>query len=636
MKQVLARRLVSFPKGTGYVLSFFLFFVLLLAVTFSPRGKEITDRFYDVIRTTGERKEAVIIGIDDKSLAELGAWPWDRTVFADLAKVLSDAGVRVIVYDVLFFEPRTGDKQFKESLKVSSSTSILAAKYEKREYLSSYLVTSTGTNLLQGVANVVPDADGKVRRYPASFLHDGICTNSLSREAFDVFTFKKDTTCTFVEESFRYPKNITTYSLVDVLRGVVLPESLKGTVVFIGSTSLGLEDHFIGIYGYKIPGVYVHASSFVSLLNDIHDRPLRPFASGILLFFVSLISAMVIFRSRLVLVQIGSLIGILILVCVGGVVAFTKGIVIPLPWIFVASIVSAGLVTLVRIVNEKKQNELVQAIFSKFVHKDVLKELMRSGSEIKLGGEKKQLTVLFSDLRGFTALSESLTPEGLTSLLNGYFSAMTPHILEERGTIDKFIGDAIMAFWNAPLDVPGHSLHAVRSALRMHEALREFNKVNDTMLAIGVGVHTGNAIVGNVGGKDRVNYTILGDTVNLTSRLEGLTKKYGVSTIVTKAIVDAVDDPLIAFRCLDVITVLGKSIPTVLYEARYSKDFSNNLIKKYEKAFKAYYTGEWDKAESEFKKLAKEGDLPSEIMLMRIPLLRKRKEWDGIWRFEDK
>jgi adenylate cyclase len=413
-------------------------------------------------------------------------------------------------------------------------------------------------------------------------------------------------------------------------------EIFAGKVVLIGSVTLDLEDHFIGMRGNKVSGVYVHASILTSLLNQEADTPLAPPWTIILLTLFAGLSGYAIIRAKSVYGQIGLILGLLILVVLLATIVYSQGTIIPLPWLAADVLLSAGYVTLVRFVVERKQNQQVQSLFSKYVHKDVLAELMSSNTEIRLGGERKPVTVLFSDLRGFTSLSESLSPEELTSTLNGYLSAMTPHILEEKGTIDKFIGDAIMAFWNAPLPVEHHPLHAVRSALRMHDALKTFNTREGTTLAVGIGIHTGQAIVGNVGGKDRVNYTILGDTVNLASRIEGLTKKYGVGTIVTKAVRDTISDDSLAFRCLDVITVLGKVTPTTLYEVRYSHDFPEGMIEDYERAFKYYYEKEWNKAEAIWKKLAKKGDVPSEKLLARIPELRKKGDWDGIWRFDEK
>ncbi len=617
-----------------YLACFAIMLCAIIAYALSAQGSMMTDRFYDVLRTTDTRDEVIIIGVDDKSLQALGAWPWDRRVFADLEHALNENDIRMSVYDILFLELREGDKEFQEEISSSQHPIILASKYEGIAYVSSYLAGS-GTTAVSALANVEPDSDGKVRRYALPFITGETCAVPLSKLAFNLYIVH-ESDCAKEETLFRYPKSIATYSLVDVVEGNIPKESLQGKVAFIGSTALDLEDHFVGLGGNKIPGVYVHASMFTSLLNRIHDTPVQPSVAILLLVTMGLLSGYLVYRLQSILTQTLSILGLLTGVMLAGVLLFLHGIMMPLPWLAIVIIASASVMSLIRFIGERRQNVHIQSLFSKYVHKDVLRELMESGTEIKLGGERKAVTVFFSDLRGFTTLSESLSPEELTSTLNGYLSAMTPHILEEKGTIDKFIGDAIMAFWNAPLEVENHALHGVRSALRQHRALDEFNTKNKTTLAMGVGIHSGQAVVGNVGGKDRVNYTILGDTVNLASRIEGLTKKYGVGTIVSKVVRDAVQDPSIAFRTLDVITVVGKSTPTTLYEARYTEDFKEGMIEDYEKAFKYYYEKQWNKAENIWKKLAKAGDLPSEKMLARIPELRKKIDWDGIWRFDEK
>jgi class 3 adenylate cyclase/CHASE2 domain-containing sensor protein len=626
---------MSFISGyKGHLGLLLVITALLFLFSLTGRGISITDKLYDAIRTTSQRNEAAIIGIDDKSLQALGAWPWERTVFADLEKALTKDKVRLSVYDVLFLEPRQGDDAFRQSVEDGNHAVILGAKRDGGTYLSSYLVGSS-TKLLSALANVSPDNDGKVRSYALPALENDTCLQPLSTLAFSLYT-KRQPTCNQAPAQFRYPETIPTYSLIDVIEGNVAEGALSDKVVFIGSTSLDLEDHFVSMGGQKIPGVYVHASMFVSRLNAVSDTRIPPYAVFILILISGILSLVCVLRMRSVYLQAGSFIILATLVFLLGVVLFSYGKILPIVWMIAEMLICAGYITLVKFLEEKKKNEQIESLFAKYVHKDVLDELMHSGKEVKLGGERKPVTVLFSDLRGFTSLSESMSPEDLTSILNAYLSEMTPHILEEKGTIDKFIGDAIMAFWNAPLPVPDHSHRAVVSALRMHDALMAFNKERGTSLAIGIGIHTGPAIVGNVGGKDRINYTILGDTVNLSSRIEGLTKKYGVGTIVTKAVRDAIDDPQIAFRTLDVITVLGKSVPTTLYEARFAKDFTEGMIADYEKAFKYYYEKEWNKAENIWKRLAKEGDKPSEKMLERIPELRKREAWDGIWRFDEK
>jgi adenylate cyclase len=312
--------------------------------------------------------------------------------------------------------------------------------------------------------------------------------------------------------------------------------------------------------------------------------------------------------------------------------------VIPAPHYLLAIALFAGYTILFRFLKERKQNDYIKNLFSKYVDKDVLRELLATGAELRLGGEKREVTVLFSDLRGFTTLSESMSPEELTSTLNAYLSAMSPVILKEKGTIDKYIGDAIMAFWNAPLFTPQHQLHAVRSALIMQDDLVAFNQKNNTSLAMGVGIHTGEVVVGNVGSMERINYTILGDVVNNTSRLEGLTKKYGVGLIVTEEVKNKISDGDIGYRKLDIITVKGKHLPTIIYEAFWTKDRDSTVMENYQIAFEEYEKGDFMNAKRHFKFLADEGDEPSKKMFERLEKLgdQKPEHWDGIWRFDEK
>jgi adenylate cyclase len=234
----------------------------------------------------------------------------------------------------------------------------------------------------------------------------------------------------------------------------------------------------------------VHASIFNSLLNNDIDTFATASSTLFYLLLFSVLATVLIYRLRSLFAQVSAL-GLLMLALFILIdTYFQHHTILPAPHLFIAIVLYAGYTTLYRFLKERKQNDYIKNLFSKYVDKDVLKELLTSGAEIRLGGEKRDVTVLFSDLRGFTTLSESMTPEELTSTLNAYLSAMSPIILKEKGTIDKYIGDAIMAFWNAPLFTPNHQNHAVLSALIMQDTLKEFNKKNNTSLAMGVGIHT--------------------------------------------------------------------------------------------------------------------------------------------------
>lgn len=635
---MIIQRITGYIRGHTYSSLGFLFIIsATLFFATSAGGMHLTMQAYDGIRVTDTRSEVVVIGIDDASLQTIGAWPFDRKVFAELTQTLDAAGVKVIVYDVLFLEPRTGDVAFAEALKHVRSTVILAAKIEHESYLPSFFVTSATPQVIASLSNVIPDVDGKVRLYPSPRIINNTCVYGLGEEAFRIATFEKYEGClSRSDKHFRYPEKLTTYSLIDILSHKVNPELLKGKVVFIGSTALDLQDHFVGMSGEKIPGVYVHASIFTSLMNKEGDKALSFMWMMVLFIFFASLTVLLLNVIKTIGVQVATTSALLLSVFFISYLFFSNHIIIPLPWILLVIILTGGYSTLIRYVKEKKRSEHVQSLFSKYVHKDVLRELMKSPGALNLTGEKRYLTVLFSDLRGFTTLSELVSPEELTSVLNGYFSAMTPIVLDERGTVDKFIGDAVMAFWNAPLAVDHHEGHAVRAAIRMQHAITKFNEDNGYTLAAGIGIHAGDVIVGNVGSSERVNYTILGDTVNLASRVEGLTKKYGVGILVTDEVRNKIDDTTIMFRKLDVITVKGKTKPTVLYEAMEFSDTMQDIILDYDIAFTAYQKGDFDKAEVLFKALAERGDIPSHIMYERIMLLEKTGTWDGVWHWEEK
>jgi adenylate cyclase len=624
-------------ENSIFTVGFIAILFALWSVATSSRGVVLTKQFYDPVRTTSDRSEAVIVSIDDTSLQALGAWPWDRSVLAKLITVLNQSNARAAVFDVLFLEPRSGDDAFKEALLHTATPVVLAAKLDNDVYLPSYFVDGKNPLVVSALANVEPDSDGKVREFPTTSLQNGICITGLAQTGFAISTFAKSTNCApSGDHMFRYPKEIATYSLVDVINGKVSPDKLKDKVVFIGATSLDLMDHFVGISGEKIPGIYVHASIFTSLLNRVSDKDCSSVQVLIYIALSMFFTGWLLYRAKSLLGQVSVI--VLLLVAITGISlwVFSYGIELPLPWIITSVFLNGTYITVARFIKERKKGEYIQSLFSKYVHKDVLKELLKSSRPINLEGEKRDMTILFSDLRGFTTFAESLPPEELTKLLNGYFSAMTPPILEEKGTIDKFIGDAVMAFWNAPLYVDDHTTHAVRAGLLMGKALEDFNSKHGSALAMGIGVHRGDVIVGNVGSKERVNYTVLGDAVNLTSRIEGLTKKYGVKCLITEEARNGVTDENIIFRRLDVITVKGKKLPTTLYEARFRDDESEKLFEEYEKAFDLYQEKSFDEAEVIFKKLKEEGDYSSEVMYERIRMIVDKHEWDFVHHWDEK
>jgi len=239
-----------------------------------------------------------------------------------------------------------------------------------------------------------------------------------------------------------------------------------------------------------------------------------------------------------------------------------------------------------RILTEEKEKKFIRNTFSNFVSKVIVDELLKHPEMIKLGGERKEITVLFSDIRSFTTLSEKYQPEEIVGILNNYLSRMTTTIFKYEGTLDKYVGDEIMAFWNAPLPQEDHATLACLTALEMMKELDLFNQEMppEYRLNIGIGINTGDAIVGNMGSTSRMDYTLIGDTVNTGARLEGTNKIYSTNIIISEFTYEKVKDFFIC-RLLDKIKVKGKSIPVSIYELVDVKEGFDieSLLKKYKK-----------------------------------------------------
>jgi adenylate cyclase len=292
-----------------------------------------------------------------------------------------------------------------------------------------------------------------------------------------------------------------------------------------------------------------------------------------------------------------------------------------------------------RVLFEEKEKRKVRGIFNQYVAPGFINQILKDPGRLQLGGEEAELTVMFSDIRGFTSISEKLTPTQLTALMNEYLTAMTEIIFQTRGTLDKYIGDAVMAFWGRPfLDLHNHAELACQAALQMSDKLRELNRAWEERgrppIKIGIGVNTGPMMVGNMGSARRANYTVMGDHVNLGSRLEGLTKEYGAQIIISEFTYSQVQGKF-AVRELDLIRVKGKEKPVTIYqllgpaseESRYA-----DLLSVFVPALTAYKEGNWDSAYEMFAALAEKHPLdgPTKLFLSRCQHFR-REAPEGVW-----
>ncbi|MBD3238590.1 MAG: hypothetical protein GF332_03055 [Candidatus Moranbacteria bacterium] len=307
--------------------------------------------------------------------------------------------------------------------------------------------------------------------------------------------------------------------------------------------------------------------------------------------------------------------------------------------------------TLLRLIKEKLEKKQIQKIFSQYVSQEVIEELLNNPEKIKLGGEERFLSVLFCDLRNFTNISEKLTPKQLTEFLNQYFNVMTDLIIDNRGVLDKYIGDAIMAFYGAPLRYKNHAFSACQAALNMVSALKEHKPKWETVykikLSVGIGINSGKVVVGNMGSSKRFDYTVMGDNVNLASRLEGATKKYGCSIIISGSTYKQIKNKFLC-RYLDLVALKGKEKGVNIYELVGSKSvkFNNKAeltkkIKLFHQGIRCYRLQKWQAARKIFKMIIKlfPDDKPSKIYLKRCSYYLNNPPgnyWDGIHRLKKK
>jgi adenylate cyclase len=347
------------------------------------------------------------------------------------------------------------------------------------------------------------------------------------------------------------------YSEQQILAGekpLVDPARFRHTVVIVGTTAPGLHDLIpVPFSEGKMPGMQIHASMLDSVLSGRFMQPAPGWAGVAALLLCTLVAGIGLMR-------LGVWPGVVLSAATGAALAavalalFGQGL-----WLRMIEPV------------EDREKRRVKRLFSRYVSKDVFDQLMSDPSKAGLGGARRSMTVLFSDIRGFTTFSEQGEPEAIVQQLNEYLSRMVHVVFEHRGTVDKFIGDAVMALFGAPLDDADHAEHAVQAALAMLKELEELNRgwaaEGRPTLAIGVGVNTGDMVAGNIGSESIMSYTVIGDAVNLGSRLESLNKQYGTSVIIS----DATRERLRGrydIRALGDVVVKGKSQPVAIFEVR--------------------------------------------------------------------
>jgi adenylate cyclase len=445
-------------------------------------------------------------------------------------------------------------------------------------------------------------------------------------------------------------KSFEYLSASDVLNKSIPKHKLEGKIVLVGTTAPGLLDLRATPMGNLFPGVEIHANVIAGILDGtIKQAPLWTHAANLLL--VTLLG----FGLALLLPFLSPLwSSITAILVIGGVItlnlySFTAGYVLP-----AASLLSA--LTFIYLMNiaygyfiESRGKRQITGLFGQYVPPELVEEMAQDPAGFSMEGESRELTILFSDVRGFTTISENLDAKTLSEFINAFLTPFTKVIYKNRGTIDKYMGDCIMAFWGAPIKDKDHARHGLISAFEMLKAMEalneEFKQRGWPPIKVGIGLNSGKVNVGNMGSEIRLAYTVMGDAVNLASRLEGITKEYGAAIIIGEETRKQMPD-LIA-REVDKVRVKGKDIAVTIYEPLGFEGQVNaaalTVLPQFENALKAYREQDWEEAENRFKNLLQNhrdtGEVLYELYLERIQFLRDNPpgdQWDGAFTFTKK
>ncbi len=684
------------------------------------------------------RSGVVLAVVDEKSLENEGKWMWPRSRLADLVTRLSDAGAKVIAFDMGFFEP--DDKRIVETIEHIQNT-LRPLDNRNRDYLEQLKAKADDDKLLanairnsrakvvlgyyfqmaldyrvdenkirvhqhnirgsehklvrytspsaqnvafqearlpesniseisdatefSGFFNMFPDSDGVARWMPAVMKFDQGLYAPLSMMTLSAYLNSPVSVkvAEFGVEELRigrfsvptdelgriminYRGGVKTFPHIpatDILRGTVAKDVFKDKIVLIGATAAGLYDLRVTPFANVFPGVEIHANVIDSVLSD--DYLFQPAWAAILditaMMLAGLLLAMVLPRVGVIY---GGLAGLSFFVGYISLCQYlfsNNGIILNQVYPLSVMVLVYVSVTAYKYMAERTQKRFIRDAFSTYLAPTVVKQLIESPEKLDLGGEERNITAFFSDVQGFTSISEKLTPHELVELLNEFLTEMTDIILSYEGTVDKFEGDAIIALFGAPNDLDNHGEVACRACVDMQKRLAElrakWKSEGKPELKMRIGLCSGPAVVGNMGSRNRMDYTMMGDTVNTAARLEGVNKIYGVYTLISDTTYDSIHNNIVT-RELDSVNVVGKKEPVAIYQViGYQEDIDDRAAKTlghYSNGLDLYRKRHWVEAVKHFEAALSvtPDDGPSLTMLGRCNEYKTdppADNWDG-------
>jgi adenylate cyclase len=661
-------------------------------------------KYYDYLMLSSPQKseEIVLLNVGETAISTYGQWPWPRSIHG---KIIEDAyahGAALVGTTVMFSEQERSGNPFKEvpfenylknypvvlsqtvsddcppkPSEVKPTGIAVIGDGEAHQFLPVYQCVISNLPELQkssagvGITATLPESDGVVRRVPLLSQSAGEYYPAFAVELLRVLagdqSYQAKINLSGVE-ALRVP-SFETIKTDEVGRifinpnyifdqyeiGKELPD-LKGKVVIIGVTASGVVNPVATPNGAKTPH-QVQASILQTMING--DSVSVPFWNNIAdmtALVVLGLTLIILSRVRYSLIYIAILFGAYAYL---PVLLYSKYKILFDITFTIASLVVVYLhLYTAKFISEYLQKQQIKKQFGTYLSPAMVEKLQKNPELLQLGGESRELSIMFTDVRGFTTISEHYGKDvqGLTKIMNRYMTAMTARIIQNNGTLDKYIGDAQMAFWNAPLDDKDHAVNAVRTGLAMLKDLEKFNeeiaKEGIPAFGMGLGINTDTVVVGNMGSDQRFDYTCLGDGVNLASRLEGQSKPYGVKIVIGPKTAEQINEAIKWPHCLekyqvvelDWVAVKGKKEPVSIYTV-FLPEYADVMAERAQEKFLTLYRkGAWDVALLFVNDMIREkafyGEMQSyyEMMRERIETMKKSppKDWDGVYRATSK
>ena len=669
MKNFLFRSLIASLLAASLSIAY-----LFMPQAFFSFDNRLRDFMFVLRGELPKSHNVVIVDIDEKSLHKYGQWPWSRDLIAKLLEQLTDAGVGIVGLDIVFAEEdRTSPSRFLKDGENYDTT--LAKTLLRTPVVGGYIFTFEETReknrpmipaifiekgmtkdtilepkgvvlnieMLQdsfyssGFFNNTPDEGGMIRSVPLLMKYDNVLYPSLVLEMIRIYSGSQKVVV-YGDSAGARSVSFGTYNIPldhvgrlsvnfrggghhfeyisasDIIDGTFNKKSIEGKFVLLGTSAVGLFDLRSIPYDSAIAGVEVHANALDNILRgDFLAKPADMVIYDLIIIWIIvflLLSLFSLLESHLIIpVAVVTLYGLFELFYR---LLFEYGMMLNLLFPLLAYLTTLFVSVGYDYIVASRQKEEAKRMLGKKVSPAVMEYLLKHSNEELVASKELEATIFFSDIRSFTTISEKIgSPDKLIKLLNRYMTPMVENIVAHKGTIDKFIGDAIMAYWNAPIKVENHADVALESAIEQIELLDEINSSIEAQynitIAIGIGLHTGVVTAGDMGSEGRSDYTIIGDNVNLASRLEGLTKQYGAQILISHATFQALKGDGYRIRSIDLVEVKGKSEAVEIHEVLCSnKSLSDATLQEYEKGIALFREGAVAEAVEIFKALQEE------------------------------